>query len=666
LAALFAGASAWLCLASTLACVNAIQLVRPRFLAGSEFWSFGRALAVSETAFLYGFALPAAFGIILWLVARLGKAALAGREFALIGSIFWNVGVATGVGGVWAGNGLPFEGFALPHMAVPILFSAFIPIAGCALATFCRRQTNSHVSQWFALAAMGWFGWSFLTVCLFLFFVPVRGILQPLIASWFVQNLHAIVFGFTGLACVLFFVPKRLGRSLDNRALAWFGLWTLALFGGFGTWACLHALPAWLSAVATAGTVLGVIPLMAIGVVLARTARGKTGELDANPALRFCVVGLVFWLIANVQSIAGAFPAAGTLTDFTLFWTARDTALSRGFFLLIVMGTTDWLMPAVFGGGKAFSRLVSVPLWCVFAGAALCYISRLVAGAAQGWFLCDAALPFNVVSSMRIPPLVFSAIGEGLIWIGTLAFALDIARFLFVSARQSVSLPETESAIASGPAPEQSNGSLRGALLFLGLFLSLSLSWMMCVALPILQFNALGQAPTTGSDSQLFPSSRPGLAQQGAEVYRANGCAACHTQLVRPAESGADLERGWGKRRSTARDFILDNPAMPGTLRLGPDLANVGSRQNADAFLKRLLGPSASARSSRMPPFSYLFDVGGDGVARPRPEALFLAAYLQSLRSDGILYETPQNKNVAIEASTALPAVQPGASAPAP
>jgi hypothetical protein len=36
---------------------------------------------------------------------------------------------------------------------------------------------------------------------------------------------------------------------------------------------------------------------------------------------------------------------------------------------------------------------------------------------------------------------------------------------------------------------------------------------------------------------------------------------------------GADLARGWGRRRTVARDYLRDQPVMLGTVRFGPDLA---------------------------------------------------------------------------------------------
>tara|TARA_Y100001978_G_C23696383_1_gene437813 strand:+ start:1212 stop:2447 length:1236 start_codon:yes stop_codon:yes gene_type:complete len=46
--------------------------------------------------------------------------------------------------------------------------------------------------------------------------------------------------------------------------------------------------------------------------------------------------------------------------------------------------------------------------------------------------------------------------------------------------------------------------------------------------------------------------------------------------------------RGWGKRRSVARDYIFTERPMLGKTRVGPDLANIGSRQSEDVMLRRL------------------------------------------------------------------------------
>jgi len=82
-----------------------------------------------------------------------------------------------------------------------------------------------------------------------------------------------------------------------------------------------------------------------------------------------------------------------------------------------------------------------------------------------------------------------------------------------------------------------------GALIFLAGFLALSSSWLGMVLVPQLQVGRQELA-TNSVTSALYPSRRPGLAEQGAQVYRANGCAACHSQQVRQSGTVFDVVLG--------------------------------------------------------------------------------------------------------------------------
>ncbi|HEY2951503.1 MAG TPA: cbb3-type cytochrome c oxidase subunit II [Verrucomicrobiae bacterium] len=231
----------------------------------------------------------------------------------------------------------------------------------------------------------------------------------------------------------------------------------------------------------------------------------------------------------------------------------------------------------------------------------------------------------------------------------------------------------------------------QGPLLFLGIFAALVSSWWGLVFAPQIQIGRQNLGTNTINDA-LYPSDRPGQAKQGAEVYRAQGCAACHSQQVRAKGFGADIERGWGVRHSVAQDYIFDSPIMLGSQRIGPDLANVGLRQtNAAALFTHLYNPQFATRGSMMPPYKFLFeehklkpgqqpspdaiplpaaglvfDVTGqvDRELVPSLEAHALVAYLMSLRADAFLFEAPnpvrpvkaKGTNAPASASTNAPA----------
>ncbi len=83
--------------------------------------------------------------------------------------------------------------------------------------------------------------------------------------------------------------------------------------------------------------------------------------------------------------------------------------------------------------------------------------------------------------------------------------------------------------------------------------------------------------------------------------------------------TGADIARGWGIRRSVAADYLYDDPVQPGSLRAGPDLANLGVRDpDLNWQLVHLYAPQAVAKNSAMPPFRFLFEVRENSATRPR------------------------------------------------
>jgi cytochrome c oxidase cbb3-type subunit II len=196
----------------------------------------------------------------------------------------------------------------------------------------------------------------------------------------------------------------------------------------------------------------------------------------------------------------------------------------------------------------------------------------------------------------------------------------------------------------------------QGPLLFFGILLTLASSFWGLVLVPEMRIGRQTQVTniTTGI---LYPAMRGGLAKRGAEVYRSLGCVECHSQEVRAI--GSDLARGWGPRMTVAQDYLGDYPVLLGQLRIGPDLANIGLRQpNAADLLRKLFNPQEVTPGSMMPRFRFLFEkrklrpgqsapdanaVAFEGSYEiiPGPDAEALVAYLQSLRADTPLYESP-------------------------
>ncbi len=271
------------------------------------------------------------------------------------------------------------------------------------------------------------------------------------------------------------------------------------------------------------------------------------------------------------------------------------------------------------------------------------------------------------------------------------------------------------------------------SIVFLTAFIALSASWAGFVLVPQIQLGRADQAKTIPAGDK-YPVARPGLAAQGAEVYRSLGCVYCHSQQVgqtgvkvevvlldagtnadntlsalkkvnaelgKPetfiglpkqiaevadiaasdalvkavtdaggkievnvVPTGADISRGWGKRRTVAQDYVYDAVVQPGTRRAGPDLANVGAparKPDANWQLRHLYEPQSEVTGSTMPGYRFLFEkrkvskvTSADALKLtgefappagfeivPTDDARALVAYLLSLRADAPLFESP-------------------------
>jgi cbb3-type cytochrome oxidase cytochrome c subunit len=131
------------------------------------------------------------------------------------------------------------------------------------------------------------------------------------------------------------------------------------------------------------------------------------------------------------------------------------------------------------------------------------------------------------------------------------------------------------------------------APLFLGIFGTFAFSWVGLTVIPNWQIGSLNpQSDEEGTD--IYPRPQSGMFERGAHVYAANGCVYCHSQQVRADYIAADIERGWGNRRSAPRDYIFERPVFLGKMRMGQDLANIGARAPAPEESPAPAGAAAS------------------------------------------------------------------------
>jgi cytochrome c oxidase cbb3-type subunit 2 len=214
----------------------------------------------------------------------------------------------------------------------------------------------------------------------------------------------------------------------------------------------------------------------------------------------------------------------------------------------------------------------------------------------------------------------------------------------------------------------------RSTYLLVGIVGAFALSFFALVLVPQWQLGAMQPqfAEDEGKIVDIYPIENRGIVQAGRAVYISEGCIYCHSQQIRDEQNGTDLERGWGTRRTVARDYMFDSPPLLGSMRIGPDLANVGSakwrneptdenkqykpaKRDAAWQLLHLYAPNTIIKDSKMPAYRYLFTKQKISGQRsddalnvpveegfeivPKPEAKQLVGYLMTLDKSHALKE---------------------------
>ncbi len=208
----------------------------------------------------------------------------------------------------------------------------------------------------------------------------------------------------------------------------------------------------------------------------------------------------------------------------------------------------------------------------------------------------------------------------------------------------------------------------RFRIFFLGLAATFFIPWLCLIAVPHAKMKVMApyaldpEDPTKG----VYPPAVPNIARQGHKVYSREGCAQCHTQVIRPTYLGVDSwKKGWGQdqeskgpvftRATQPLDYLGDTYAHIGIARNGPDLSNVGYRRTDIKWLhEHMYDPKQFNEWSIMPGFRHLYherridgqpsadalEIKGKHAPKegfeivPSDDAKALAGYLLTLKKD--------------------------------
>ncbi len=422
---LLAFALFWLMAGGVLAVLNLLQLQSSALLADCSWFTFGRLQAMQETAFLYGWAINAGIAAATWLLARLSGEALRGANYLVVGALFWNAALVLGIVGIAGGYATSYPYLQLPDFVQPALLVAYAIMAVPGILAWTgRRKEHTYATQWYAVAALFLLPWFFSVAQVMLTFLPGRGVLQAVVATWYAQNLFSLWLAPITLAAVYYLLPKLTGRTLPNYDFAIYGFWSLL---AFGTWMGGRQLiggpvPAWIATLAITASVMVLFHYLIVFLNLRSMFR-----LAGSTVLFFLMIGLAAYLVGGVVDAVFATRGLAKVTQFTYFQQAQQQ-LHLGAFSLVMFGTIYFMAPRLAGAAWPSIALLRAHFLAVLIGFGLLLTSLAAAGWIQGMAMNDAAVTFATIGDKTRPWLQLAAVAQGVALCGNALLALNFLR----------------------------------------------------------------------------------------------------------------------------------------------------------------------------------------------------------------------------------------------
>ncbi len=618
----------------------ATQLAAPKMNLGLPFTSFGRLRPLHTNAAIFAFAGNAIFAAVYYSSQRLLKARMFSDRLSAFHFWGWQAIIVAAAITLPLGFTQAKEYAELEwpiDIAIAVVWIAFAVNFFGTIAK--RRERHLYVALWFYIA-------SIITVAVLHVFNSLAlpagwlksysvyaGVQDAFMQWWYGHNAVAFFLTTPFLGLMYYFLPKAAERPVFSYKLSILHFWSLVFIY---IWAGPHhlhytALPEWASTLGMIFSVMLWMPSWGGMINGLLTLRGAWGKVATDPVLKFFVVGITFYGMATFEGPLLSIKSVNALAHYTDWIIAHVHSGALGWNGFMTFGMLYWLAPRLFQTEKLWSqRLAAAHFWIGTLGLLLYIVAMYTSGVTQGlmWLAFDKtgrlAYPDFVESVVRIVPMYWvRAVGGALYLSGVLMGALNI--FMTWRAR-----PKTYTELVIEAAPLGADDLPRHAeptpLAKAGIHMPklghaidyfTEANWhrlwerrpfkfTVWVVIAVLVASGFEVLPTflIRSNVPSIASVKPytPLELAGRDIYIAEGCYNCHSQMVRSLR--AETER-YGEY-SKPGEFVYDHPFQWGSRRIGPDLARVGGKYPHLWHVRHMEDPRAIAPQSIMPAYAWL------------------------------------------------------------
>jgi cytochrome c oxidase cbb3-type subunit I/II len=487
---------------------------------------------------------------------------------------------------------------------------------------------------------------------------------------WYGHNAVAffLTAGFLGM--MYYFVPRQAQQPLWSYRFSIVNFWALiSVYMWAGSHHLLYsALPDWVQSVGMAFSLVLLMPSWGSAANGLLTFNGSWHRLRTDPAAKFMVLALVFYAASTLEGSMMAVKTVKSLSHYTDWTIAHVHAGALGWVGFMSFGMIYWLMPRLFQTPLFSKKLMELHFWVATIGILLYIVAIYAAGLTQGlmWRAFDEtgrlAYPDFVETTLRLIPMYWVRVVGGTLYLtGTALCGVN----LLMTWRRRPSVydePVFEApALNPGyvePAPEATELERKKAPVtatglaidrfvkaawhrrWEGLPLTFTV-WVViaCVVASLFEiipmFLIRSNVPTIATVKPYTP-----LELAGRDVYIAEGCNNCHSQMIRPIRSETVRYGEYSK----PGEFVYDHPFLWGSRRIGPDLQRIGGKYPSLWHVRHFENPRSVTPQSIMPSYAFLLHTPLDFDSIPR--------HVAAQRMVGVPYSDADIKNAGLAAKT--------------
>jgi len=627
----------WGVVAFLVGLLVALQLAVPQMNLRLSFTSFGRMRPLHTNAAIFAFAGNAVFAAIYHSTQRLCKARIYSDMLSWFHFWGWQLIIVAAAVSIPLGftTGKEYAELEWPiDLAIAVVWVAFaINFFG---TVFRRRERHMYVAIWFYIATI-------VTIPILHIFnsleVPAglmksypvyAGVQDAFMQWWYGHNAVGFMLTTPFLGMMYYYLPKAAKRPVYSYRLSIVHFWSLVFIY---IWAGPHhlhytALPEWASTLGMLFSVMLWMPSWGGMLNGLLTLRGAWSKVAAEPILKFFVVGVTFYGMSTFEGPLLSVKGVNALSHYTDWVIAHVHAGTLGWVGFMTFGMLYWLIPRMFQTPLWSQKLANAHFWTSTIGILLYTVPIYVAGLTQGlmWLAIDdtgnLAYADFVETVLVLMPMYWLRVLGGALYLGG-AVVCGVNCLKTMAARPAAykeRLYEAAPLAREYAEPAKPESRLEGAAV-LGLAHKIDVwhqAWWhrrwerrpfrftVLVVIAVIVASLFEIVPTflIRSNVPTIASVQPytPLELVGRDVYLAEGCYNCHSQMIRPIL--AETKR-YGEY-SKAGEFVYDHPFQWGSRRIGPDLAREGGRRSALWHVLHFEAPRDVTQGSIMPDYQWL------------------------------------------------------------